>query len=265
MRANRRHGSRAQLRSQRQRLPACAAPGIDDDVEFSLWQQLQDFARMRVVAGTQLLETGEQQVERIDGAHAMLRMARHGLPAANVASGTSRVTTLPAPITARAPMRTPGRMIAPPPTQTSAPISIGFPYSSRRRNSASSGCSGGVDLHGGSEQGEAADAHRAHIQHHAVEVEEDAFAQLDVGPVVAVERRLHPDGVASGAEEVLENPASLLYIFFSRSIQRLAQVARAISGSDELGIQGVVQLAGEHLLPFTAHAAQYGTSSLTRR
>jgi hypothetical protein len=52
------------------------------------------------------------------------------LPAANVASGTSRVTTLPAPITARAPMRTPGRMIAPPPTQTSAPISIGFPYSS---------------------------------------------------------------------------------------------------------------------------------------
>src|SRR5688572_20720384 len=133
---------RAQFRRQRQRLPAGAAPGIDYDVELPLRQKLQDFARVRVVAWAQLLETGEQQVERIDCAHAMPRMTRHGLPAANVASGTSRVTTLPAPITARPPMLTPGRMIAPPPTQTSAPISIGFPYSSRRRNSASSGCSG---------------------------------------------------------------------------------------------------------------------------
>ena len=33
------------------------------------------------------------------------RMTRHGLPAAKTPSGTSRVTTLPAPITAREPMR----------------------------------------------------------------------------------------------------------------------------------------------------------------
>jgi hypothetical protein len=42
------------------------------------------------------------------------RMTRHGLPAATIPSGTSRVTTLHAPTTARDPMVTPGRMIAPP-------------------------------------------------------------------------------------------------------------------------------------------------------
>src|SRR4029079_13154862 len=35
------------------------------------------------------------------------RITRQGLPAANTSSGTSRVTTLPAPITEREPMRTP--------------------------------------------------------------------------------------------------------------------------------------------------------------
>ena len=57
---------------------------------------------------------------------AISRMTLHGLPAAKAPSGTSRVTTLPAPITARDPIRTPGRMIAPPPTQTSEPISSAF-------------------------------------------------------------------------------------------------------------------------------------------
>jgi hypothetical protein len=50
------------------------------------------------------------------------RITRHGLPAANTPAGTSRVTTLPAPITARAPMLTPGRMIAP--RNTRSPSSI---------------------------------------------------------------------------------------------------------------------------------------------
>jgi hypothetical protein len=52
------------------------------------------------------------------------RMTRHGLPAANIPSGTSRVTTLPA--TARDPIRTPGRMIAPPPIHTSDPCGLAF-------------------------------------------------------------------------------------------------------------------------------------------
>ena len=106
------------------------------------------------------------------------RITRHGLPAANTPAGTSRVTTLPAPITARAPMVTPGRMIAPPPTQTSAP-------------------------------------------HHAVEVEEHALAELDVRAVVAVERWLHPDGVAAPTEQRLQNPPALGLRGFRRGVQRL--------------------------------------------
>ena len=46
-----------------------------------------------------------------------------GLPAAE----TARVTTLPAPITAREPIPTPARTVAAPPTHTSDPMSIGFP------------------------------------------------------------------------------------------------------------------------------------------
>src|SRR5215472_7568056 len=77
------------------------------------------------------------------GVHSVIsRTTRHGLPAANTPSGISLVTTLPAPITARGPIRTPGRMIAPPPTQTSDPISTGLPNSSCRRSSALNGCMG---------------------------------------------------------------------------------------------------------------------------
>jgi len=51
------------------------------------------------------------------------------------------VTTLPAPTTDRAPTRTPGQMIAPPPTQTSSLISTGLPASRPVRRSATlSGC-----------------------------------------------------------------------------------------------------------------------------
>jgi hypothetical protein len=54
--------------------------------------------------------------------------------------GTSRVTTLPAPITVRGPMVTPGQIIAPPPIQTSDPTATGLRNSWVRRR---------VDLHGG--------------------------------------------------------------------------------------------------------------------
>jgi hypothetical protein len=43
---------------------------------------------------------------------------RAGLPNAVAPTVTSRVTILPAPITALSPIDTPGRMIAPPPIQT---------------------------------------------------------------------------------------------------------------------------------------------------
>src|SRR5690606_33120088 len=40
--------------------------------------------------------------------HAISRTTRQGFPAAKTPAGMSRVTTLPAPITARSPIRTPG-------------------------------------------------------------------------------------------------------------------------------------------------------------
>src|SRR5215471_17685448 len=78
---------------------------------------------VKVVA---LVSSGpEGDIKRIDNGivHSVIsRITRHGLPAANTPSGISLVTTLPAPITARDPIRTSGRMIAPPPTQTSCSL-----------------------------------------------------------------------------------------------------------------------------------------------
>ena len=52
-----------------------------------------------------------------------------GFPITVTPAPTSRVTTLPAPITAPSPMVTPGRIMAPPPIQTSRPIRTGRPNS----------------------------------------------------------------------------------------------------------------------------------------
>src|SRR6188474_2707350 len=65
---------------------------------------------------------------------------------------------------------------------------------------------GRVELHRGADDREAADAYRAHVEHHAVEVEEHPLAELDVGAVVAEERGLHPDRIPAGAEERAEDP-----------------------------------------------------------
>ena len=107
------------------------------------------------------------------------------------------MTTLPAPMTDREPIVTPGQMIAPPPTHTSEPISMGLANSCLRRKFGFDGMRGGVDLDGRTEQREVADAHRAHVEDDAVEVEEDALAEQDVRAVVAEEGRLHPDFTAA--------------------------------------------------------------------
>src|SRR5690606_2484865 len=56
-------------------------------------------------------------------------ITRQGLPAAKTSSGMSLVTTLPAPITVRLPIVTPGQITALPPTHTSSPILMGLAYS----------------------------------------------------------------------------------------------------------------------------------------
>ncbi len=57
-------------------------------------------------------------------------MIRAGFPATTTRSGTSLVTTEPAPIVTPLPMVIPGQMITPPPIQQSFPIVTGAPNSS---------------------------------------------------------------------------------------------------------------------------------------
>src|SRR5262249_55821470 len=73
----------------------------------------------------------------IPGTYSVIsRMTRQGLPAATAPSGLPRVPPLPAPMPDRAPTFTPGHMIAPPPSHTSEPISMGLPNSCFRRSPA---------------------------------------------------------------------------------------------------------------------------------
>lgn len=68
------------------------------------------------------------------------------------------------------------------------------------------------NLHAGPEERVVADSHFAYIEHDAVEIEEYPCAKVDVRAVVAVERRLHPYGIATCAKQLLEDvpPFSLL-------------------------------------------------------
>ena len=49
-------------------------------------------------------------------------------------------------------------------------------------------------------------------------------------------------------EQIAEDPAALFLLSLAGGIQRLAEVAGALARSDELRVERVVQLAGEHLL-----------------
>lgn len=53
-------------------------------------------------------------------------MMRAGTPATTTSGGTLRVTTVPAPTMERAPMRTPGRIMAPAPIHTSSSTTMGL-------------------------------------------------------------------------------------------------------------------------------------------
>src|SRR5690606_4724476 len=112
----------------------------------------------------------------------------------------------------------------------------------------------GVDLHGRAEKREAADADMAHVQHDAIEIEEHALAELDVRAVVAIERRLHPHGLAACTEELAQQVAPLLLGGFRRGVQRPAKLPRAVAACYELGVPRIVGLAGQHLLALGPHA-----------
>src|SRR5262249_38058895 len=71
--------------------------------------------------------SGPRTSERVS--RAVEACPRAGLPKAAAPAGTSRVTTLPAPISASSPMDTPGRTMAPAPIQTLRPMWTGRPSS----------------------------------------------------------------------------------------------------------------------------------------
>ncbi len=61
------------------------------------------------------------------------------------------------------------------------------------------------NLHAGSEQRVVADSHFAYIKHDAVEVEEHPSTEVNICAIVAVERRLHPYGIATCTEQLRKN------------------------------------------------------------
>src|SRR5215471_5037479 len=112
---------------------------------------------------------------------------------------------------------------------------------------------GGVDLDRRAEQREVSDLHHAHVEDHAVEVEEDPFAQQDVRAVVTEERRLHSDRLPAPAEERREDAAAGFLVPFTGRIQVLAQIPGPFPGPDEFRGERVVQFSGQHLLLLSAH------------
>ena len=128
---------------------------------------------------------------------------RAGLPATVAPAGTSRVTTLPAPISASSPTVTPGSTIAPPPIHGLA----GFPAFAALRGIAR--VVGRVDLHRGADLRAVADLHAHHVEDHAVEIEEHAAAQMHVEAVVAMEGRPDLAAFARGAQSLGEQGVAL--------------------------------------------------------
>lgn len=116
----------------------------------------------------------------------------------------------------------------------------------------------------GSEERVSPDAHPANVEHDAVKVEKYSLAKFDIGPIVAEERRLHPDGFSAFRKQLHAELFSERFLGLPRSIQALAQVARTAPGCSEFRVESVIKLAGEHLFPFGAHAGLDANSRSAR-
>ena len=80
--------------------------------------------------------------------------------------------------------------------------------------------------------------------------------EQDVRAVVAKERRLHPDGVASRAEQLpQDSPARVLLVALAGGVQVLAQIPGPLPGLNQFRIERVVELAGQHFFAFARHDA----------
>ena len=95
-------------------------------------------ASFRTAVRQRFSGAGRPSTEHISRAGCCQARTRAGFPKAVAPAGTSRVTTLPAPISAPSSIETPGRMIAPPPIQTLRPMRTGRPNSRPEARPASS-------------------------------------------------------------------------------------------------------------------------------
>jgi hypothetical protein len=124
-----------------------------------------------------------------DKSHQAGLCTRAGLPKTVAPAGTSRVTTLPAPMSAPSPILIPGRMIAPPPVQTFPPIAdAAVELQTSDAQGRVARMIGREDLHRGTDLRSIADADCNDIEDHAVEVEKDPGAEADIEAVVAMKR-----------------------------------------------------------------------------
>ncbi len=112
---------------------------------------------------------------------------------------------------------------------------------------------GGVNLHRRAEQREVAYRHLAHIQHHAVEIEEHALAEIDIRAVIAEKRRLHPHALPALAEEFHQDTSSLLLVGFAGGVEILTEISRPVAGVHELWIEWVIEFACQHFFAFASH------------
>jgi hypothetical protein len=110
-----------------------------------------------------------------------------------------------------------------------------------------------VDLHSRAERRKASDAHRTHVQYDAVEIEEHPLPQFDIRAVVAEKWRLHPHCIAAGTKQFAQEAPPFILLCFTGSVEGLTEVSSTFTGSNQFGIQRVVQLSRKHFLPFVIH------------
>ena len=84
-----------------------------------------------------------------------------------------------------------------------------------------------------------ADFHLAHVEYDAIEVEENARSKMYVCTVVAVERRLHPHGVASRTKKLDQDRPALLLLSLARVVEGLTQISCALACPNEFGSSGL--------------------------
>src|SRR5204863_6758669 len=100
-----------------------------------------------------------------------------------------------------------------------------------------------------------ADRDLHHVEDHAVEIQEHVRAQTDVEAVVAVERRSDYSALADSGEAFQQQFAPVRGVHVERGvIAREPSMCRPQLRLD-FRCAGVVQLAGQHLLPFRARHA----------